>query len=589
MSEPNLIPITEVDINMNDVAEKLFLGPQGALIEKIETFNSRYGLWSNGDIIRITKGFKFKPGTYDRIKEAHGKYVLKYCQKPTSVWNLEDRITRHNYLNRHFWNDAKEIQSSMHQLSYSNISWQENTEIVEKFWNEFIENLQINLTEAVDKFPNSKVRIGINQDILDNKDRWKEMKMYVDLLTKDINMKVYHLDEVISEYEWGTIANRWQIPLWHFLNNWCEGGRNSATGNFASNPISRMFPKYVGLSHPYISRHRGYGQLLNDWIPSSCTGDHQSAIASSVWSLDIAPLIVNVRNWLSKYHIPNTNPLNRIRECYYGMPSGSSQKLWQHRGDTNPVQEMDRCQWPGNYRGRLRNCTNIDTGLICSTDSLRREDLVFDNPCDECEFKDEYSFDSVNGNESPSCPYAIVDYIGPQTEEGAIKEACIIHMMTCSVMRVFQPQMFNAELTDFLLEEGNRFPKDAELSNIFDILGEDFHLEYYMENEYNNWEGQDHESLLDVIFNTRVWHELIDELAELHYGEDVNPDDMAELEEEHQGSTLEELRAEIGQIHSRLRAQEHEITAINERREVNLTPEERTIRWATQNGSAINI
>ena len=68
MTEPNLIDITEIDIDINDVAERLFLGPQGALIEQIENFNTRYGRHIQGDIIKITKGFKFKPG---------GKKILK--------------------------------------------------------------------------------------------------------------------------------------------------------------------------------------------------------------------------------------------------------------------------------------------------------------------------------------------------------------------------------------------------------------------------------------------------------------------------------------------------------------------------------
>ena len=80
----NLIPIEDAVINLNDVADKLKLGPQAELLEEIESFNNRYG--GNKEIIAINKKFGFKPGTYDKVKEAHGNSILRYCSKPSSMF-----------------------------------------------------------------------------------------------------------------------------------------------------------------------------------------------------------------------------------------------------------------------------------------------------------------------------------------------------------------------------------------------------------------------------------------------------------------------------------------------------------------------
>ena len=53
----NLIPIEDAVINLNDVADKLKLGPQAELLEEIESFNNRYG--RNKEIIAINKKFGF--------------------------------------------------------------------------------------------------------------------------------------------------------------------------------------------------------------------------------------------------------------------------------------------------------------------------------------------------------------------------------------------------------------------------------------------------------------------------------------------------------------------------------------------------
>jgi len=86
--EEDLIPIQEAKLNLKEVANKLFIGPQGALMERIDNFNRAYGSSRIRDVIQITNKYHFKPGTYNRIKDAYCDYVLKFNMRPKSIWGL---------------------------------------------------------------------------------------------------------------------------------------------------------------------------------------------------------------------------------------------------------------------------------------------------------------------------------------------------------------------------------------------------------------------------------------------------------------------------------------------------------------------
>ena len=569
MQEENLIPINQVNFNIDAIAEKLFIGPQGRLVEKIQTFNNKYGNFSDGEIVKITKKFAFKPGTYDRIKEAHGKNILKYHMKPSSMWSLKDRITKFSYLDRHFWQEAIDIHNTMLNFRHDDILWQENTHYVEVFLEHLIERLNKEQVCINETFPNNKILITIDQNILDNEDRWHELRIIIDIKTKDINLNIIYQNRNVCEYNWGDIETRWTMPIWSFLNNWCEGGPQSEHGHRTqSNPWAKIIPKYKGLQHPYISRHHTWRTVTSDeWNTSTCTGDHQSNLIQAVWKLDLTALIILTRTWLSKYHIPNTNPLNRYWECIYGLPEGTDATFWTSRDNVTPTRLMLDCKFPSNY---ISNYNVVNSN----------ED---NNPCDICQLRDGYSV-SINKEKSLNydpCLQAIHDYNGPLTESEAIKEACILHIMVCDHMRADQ-ERFNAHgFNDILKTTDNLFPKDAELSNIYQI-DNSFNLESEVLKINARYLAQDHESLLDNVFETNIFDSLIVKLS------DLLGYDLGEVEDEWRDSSLEAIRAEI----TRVMLQEplnNESNPGNTIIEESLTPEERSIRWAASRGSAINI
>jgi len=103
MTERIITPINQVDIDIQEAADALFLGPQAELLEKVQTFNSRYNMYgSGGDVMQINRNYGFKPGVYDRIKEAYGNHCLGYRSKPKDIWSLQYRMDRDRWKQRTF-------------------------------------------------------------------------------------------------------------------------------------------------------------------------------------------------------------------------------------------------------------------------------------------------------------------------------------------------------------------------------------------------------------------------------------------------------------------------------------------------------
>ena len=64
--EENYLPFAEWLPNVNEIADRCYIGPQGQLMETINNFNSTYRRFFHNhateDIISITKKFYLKPG-----------------------------------------------------------------------------------------------------------------------------------------------------------------------------------------------------------------------------------------------------------------------------------------------------------------------------------------------------------------------------------------------------------------------------------------------------------------------------------------------------------------------------------------------
>ena len=86
------------EIEVGDLGEHIYYGPQAEVMEKLQQFNSRH----RGDL-EITKTFKWKRGSYDRVAELMMR-GLGFRRKPSGMWNY---LSREEWFKNHEWDRIK--------------------------------------------------------------------------------------------------------------------------------------------------------------------------------------------------------------------------------------------------------------------------------------------------------------------------------------------------------------------------------------------------------------------------------------------------------------------------------------------------
>ena len=70
-------------IDVGTAMDDLYIGPQAEVLEKIAEFNRDYA--RNDDNIGITPKFRWKPGSYDKIKSILSNQWLRWNMRPSGM------------------------------------------------------------------------------------------------------------------------------------------------------------------------------------------------------------------------------------------------------------------------------------------------------------------------------------------------------------------------------------------------------------------------------------------------------------------------------------------------------------------------
>ena len=64
------------------------IGPQGNLIDKLDNFNAKFMLPDGENPLKVTKKWRWAPGTYDRVKKAYTRKVMQWHRRPRHMHSL---------------------------------------------------------------------------------------------------------------------------------------------------------------------------------------------------------------------------------------------------------------------------------------------------------------------------------------------------------------------------------------------------------------------------------------------------------------------------------------------------------------------
>ena len=331
------------EIEVGDLGEHIYYGPQAEVMEQVQRFNSRH----RADM-EITKTFKWKRGSYDRIAELMMR-GLGFRRKPSGMYNY---LSRENWIKDHEWNTIKrslrEIDGILYNLRTSGEIWLDDPSIL-------VERRNLHTNYMVEK-------CELADEIIDNIDIMQEMyhqlfvhptsrssQRYMLVSTLRIRpgtMKVYMTEGRTSSREAKHIENiACDTDL--YINNITYPLRTMTRNSSYDNP--RFDVQTLGqveqpdekgyLAYPFISGSRQW-RTNGIFGANVCYGDQSNDIYNAVNKYDMASFVLQSVNWATTY-TNITGPHNNIKQMYHGEPAKLSEEYRKVFGTNS----LDSCNY----------------------------------------------------------------------------------------------------------------------------------------------------------------------------------------------------------------------------------------------------
>ena len=113
------------EIEVEDLEEHIYYGPQADIMEKLQRFNARH----RADL-EITKTFKWKRGSYERVAELMMR-GLGFRRRPSCMYNY---LHREDWFRTHTWDSIKsqlqDMDSDLYRLRNNGEVWLDDPSVL---------------------------------------------------------------------------------------------------------------------------------------------------------------------------------------------------------------------------------------------------------------------------------------------------------------------------------------------------------------------------------------------------------------------------------------------------------------------------
>ena len=318
-------------IDTEALGNHIHFGPQAHVCEKLQQFNT---IWNSN--LEITKTFKWKRGTYQKVAELINK-KLEFDVKPNGMYTF---LSRQDYFRRHRWeavrNDLRDLDDILCTNRYTGEIWLEDPSILTErksgysnYLSEQMDNAH-NLGQNIPQYLNLTNTLQIAPNSSSN----RKYRLITTVTLDPINVKIYHTNgssSAVAAREIQTIPSSLDIdvniityPLYDMIRN-----TTYSNPNFQIDVKGNVFSKdNVGfVQFPYISR----AYRTTDGGGSVCFGDEATNINNSIRSMDMTSILLQLTNWCQSY-TTSTTPHFNIKLMFNGMPSYINEEFRQTFG-----------------------------------------------------------------------------------------------------------------------------------------------------------------------------------------------------------------------------------------------------------------
>jgi len=528
--------------NIADLSERLLLGPQRTILGLIEQVNARYGL-----TLRATKTYRWSPGYKLQIKEWMAQdYLEPHMNRKISTYfnKIDEKQWKYDQFKR-LLND---IDNKMATNRREGAVFQDNTGILEDKINIFKNRLESQLEEANNQF--NAAHIHVNARILTNENGKDFFTIKVSLPPGKMNIFIgstpYPIDigGVDLWFTTGLDALVYSLCSHNSIVIENEAFRLSSFFNDSNRYggyhggikyLGVYYPEYdcnnpnYTLSHPYISKRYHNVTMIDDNSSTYiCLGQLLENVDTFLKNMDLVSLCATLMTWHSCFHAGRTHPLNGISQSFFGLPHNTTE---------------------------FRNIASISSSLDCKHNYIHNDIELDEHDTGYCDDIDCF-----------------------------FKEDC--EMYRTISKGVEQPENMVTDTSDMddAIEDYRRIDHELDRAVEYQAAMEDTNRAVEAEmvraeaDAYN-----ENNSEIDTTIETPE----PEDLAPL-------PDIDLDVEMETRRMALEhernmEAEAEIGREEYDRDGEPDVDEGYRRIQEDNETPEERVIRWAAENGGAINI
>ena len=336
------LDIHNFNYDVEAMVNNIYVGPQGELLERLNRFNTRYAT-----DLEITKNFTLKPGGYNKLKDAYGKWILRWDMKPNGISSIFKRAREYGWRFNGFKDDAENLERTMMGLRSAGLQWQDNADDLgielEKIKAIIINSLENckqmypNVAIEVKMIPMRMDRSRSDHNLYGGRRSLPELSNIEDIPSvtdycvtfvmylKDPTMTIHILcsDETVEQVETkcGDIIVASGASLLQMIGR--SWGREILQDSRVTSRNNHYYLEAIYLSNMKMSKHPYIGKTSDayayeidgreTYCGNICTGNMADEFKSTIINSQIDAHITYLVTWLTNYYIPQTNPLNRIK------------------------------------------------------------------------------------------------------------------------------------------------------------------------------------------------------------------------------------------------------------------------------------
>ena len=310
-------------IDVEDMAQHIYFGPQAEIMESLNRFNQNY----QGNL-SITKTFRWSPGTYDKVAELMMRKV-GLRRRASGMYNY---LTREDY----WWGPGRDrikrelrtMDTTISSLRYDGVVWLDDPSVL-------IERKNIFKNYVCEKFEqfldicNKQDKISVLNVLLesDGSATLRSIKLTINIVLHPGEIQVYNVtgsnsNTIIEPTHIQNIPMDMDLLLKLEFYPLQDIAHNSSYDR----PRFTVHSKGQAAAHdergrlhfPYISSSYGYGRT-EGLYSVMCYGDDATDINHALRKFELPAYALLLMNWMNRY-TQHTNPYNNIKKSYHGEP-----------------------------------------------------------------------------------------------------------------------------------------------------------------------------------------------------------------------------------------------------------------------------